>query len=328
MSNLTQQATTSPRMLVPLDIEDSAFPPLAEAVKQACLMEMRLNSTANPARQRARLHSQVDQLVAVVLTVLKQLQAAHKDGALALPELYQNLALCVLSARGSMAEMSRNDDFMYPLLMQSVVRTVRACMGAAEPAGQRASLEACVELALCVRKLLDRSQEQSALATFVGVLDSTPPGPPLVAATGRVDPEVVGAILDCVSQATEFLLQPPQPLHTLSFLPLGGALRDMHKLGACFPWDEWSAGTGLSSPRGGGSQLEWVALGAQVLQHKSRLLDAAPDSELFASTEAKLRALMMELSVAICVPQQQLKQVGSLSAFLLCAAPTTAPQQG
>ncbi len=36
-------------------------------------------------------------------------------------------------------------------------------------------------------------------------------------------------MLDAVSQATEFLLSPPQPLLTLSFVPLGTALHDLHK---------------------------------------------------------------------------------------------------
>jgi hypothetical protein len=53
-----------------------------------------------------------------------------------LAELYANLTLCVWSARGSMAEMSRDADYMYPQLMKNVVQTVRNCMRAGTEDGQ------------------------------------------------------------------------------------------------------------------------------------------------------------------------------------------------
>lgn len=157
--------STSPRsrVLLTLAMDAADFGPDADALRAAALGEMRLQSSDRADQRWARMHAQVDQLVAVVLTLLKQLQSARRSGTGTVADAQATTALCVLTARGVLTEMSAGADYMLPILMRCLVDQVRACMLGPDVDGHRAALEACVELALIVRRLKDRSQEQSAL---------------------------------------------------------------------------------------------------------------------------------------------------------------------
>lgn len=277
--------------LDPIDVDESIFSPSTVSIKTACLSDMKMQSSTNGALQRrARLHSQVDQLVTVVLSLLKQLQEARKTNELDLADMLKNVHMTVLSARGTLSLMNKTD-VMHAQLMDCVVATVRSTLHThdGEPEKQqlarRSALEAVVELALLVRRLKDRSQEQATLASFVAELE----GPGAASQHSRNDPEVIAAIQDCVSSATEFLLAPPQPLETQSFLDLGTALRDMHR----FTIGDTPAG--VPPP-------PWVSLGIQLLEARSNLLEVALEAEVFKKMEARIRQLMQDLSQALIAP--------------------------
>lgn len=113
--------------------------------------------------------------MAVVLTLLKQLQLARKTTVpLDEEEATANLSLCVMTARGVLTEMATGDDWMQTPLLKWIVDAVRTALAATQAVeAKRAALEACVELALVVRRLKDRSQEQAALVQVLTRLEGT-----------------------------------------------------------------------------------------------------------------------------------------------------------